>query len=111
MKSCRDEFGRRIRASGRTAPPGRDLGPMKWGVGKVIFDATYLSEEERNSGVVDSYKEGINNGKLIILPYYHLNMERILPEREDLSVISYIPGKKQQVYCVVFSYFHQFANG
>ena len=78
---------------------------MKWGVGKVIFDAAYLSEEERKSGVVDSYKKGINNGKLIILPYYHLNMEQILPEREDLSVISYIPGKRKEVYCVVLQHF------
>ena len=76
---------------------------MKWGVGKVIFESAYLSEEERKKGVKDTFKRGINNGKLMILPYDHLNMERVLPEAEDLSVISFIPGKNQQIYCMVGS--------
>lgn len=96
MKSCRDELGRRIRASGRTGPPGRDLGPMKWGVGRVIYEACMENEGSRCS-----YQDGVNNGKLIVLPYYHLNMEEILPEDEDLKVISNIPAKKKEVYCKV----------
>lgn len=94
MKSCRDEQGRRIRASGRTAPPGRDLGPMKWGVGRVIYEAAKQQEKS-------SFINGVNNGKIMILPFYHLNMEKILPEDEDLKVISMIPGKKNEIYCMV----------
>lgn len=96
LKSCRDEYGRRIRASGRTAPPGRDLGPMKWGVGRIIYESAMREEDEKCC-----FENGINNGKLIVLPYYHLNMEEILPEEEDLAVISYIPGKKKEIYCQV----------
>ena len=99
LKSCRDDQGRRIRASGRTAPPGRDLGPMKWGVGRVIYEAAMREENE-----ACFYKNGTNNGKLIVLPYYHLNMEEVLPEDEDLSVISMIPGKKKEIYCMVGSF-------
>ena len=51
-----------------------------------------------------SFKNGANNGKLIVLPYYHLNMEKVLPEDEDLSVISMIPGKKKEIYCMVGSF-------
>ncbi|KAK8806134.1 hypothetical protein WA171_007219 [Blastocystis sp. BT1] len=93
LKSCRDEQGRRIRASGRTAPPGRDLGPMKWGVGRVIYEAAKQQEES-------SFVNGVNNGKIMILPFYHLNMEKVLPEDEDLKVISFIPGKKNDIYCM-----------
>ena len=48
-----------------------------------------------------SYQDGVNNGKLMVLPYYHLNMEDILPEDEDLKVISNIPGKRKEIYCKV----------
>lgn len=98
LKSCRDSLGRRIRKSGRTAPAGRDLGPMKWGVGKVIFDAiTKNSCGEAKFG----FENGVNSGKLIVLPYYHLNMERILPEDEDLKLVSMIPGKGADIYCMI----------
>lgn len=98
LKSCRDSLGRRYRPSGRTAPPGRDLGPMKWGVGKVIYDVIMHDE-----GAVAkcSYKDGVNNGRLIVLPYYHLNMEKVMPENEDLSLVSTWPRKKAEVYCIV----------
>lgn len=69
---------------------------MKWGVGRVIYEAT--KREDSNKNV---FANGINNGKLIILPYYHLNMEKVLPEAEDLHVISIIPGKDVNVYCKV----------
>lgn len=69
---------------------------MKWGVGRVIYEATMRGEEEPCS-----FKNGINNGKLIVLPYYHLNMEQVLPEDEDLKVLSMIPGKKKEIYCMV----------
>lgn len=98
LKSCRDSQGRRIRKSGRTAPPGRDLGPLKWGVGKVIFDA--ITKNSRGDETWE-FANGVNNGKLMVLPYYHLNMERILPEDEDLKLISMIPGKGADVYCMI----------
>ena len=98
LKSCRDSLGRRFRKSGRTAPTGRDLGPMKWGVGKVIFDSI-----TKNSCGNEKFKfeNGVNNGKLIVLPYYHLNMEQFLPEDEDLKLISMIPGKNNDIYCII----------
>ena len=43
---------------------------MKWGVGRVIYEAA--KQEERST-----FDKGVNNGKLMILPYYHLNMEKI----------------------------------
>ena len=55
---------------------------MKWGVGRVIYEAA--KQEERST-----FDKGVNNGKLMILPYYHLNMEKILPEAEDLKVRSW----------------------
>ena len=100
MKSCRDELGRRIRASGRTGPPGRDLGPLKWGVGRVIYESTMNEDEEGECKCVD----GVNNGKLMVLPYYHLNMEEVLPEDEDLKVISNVPAKDKKIYVMVFLY-------
>ena len=69
---------------------------MKWGVGRVIYEATQLSDDTPST-----FENGVNNGKLIILPFYHLNMEKVLPEDEDLSVISIIPGKKNEIYCKV----------
>lgn len=69
---------------------------MKWGVGRVIYETAKREGEKTNE-----FANGINNGKLIILPYYHLNMEKVLPEAEDLSVISIIPGKNVNVYCKV----------
>lgn len=69
---------------------------MKWGVGRVIYE---VSKQEGNDK--SKFENGVNNGKLIILPYYHLNMEKVLPEAEDLHVISVIPGKNVDVYCMV----------
>lgn len=69
---------------------------MKWGVGRVIYEAA--KQEERST-----FDKGVNNGKLMILPYYHLNMEKILPEQEDLKVISFVPGKRNEIYCMVRS--------
>lgn len=68
---------------------------MKWGVGRVVYETTMQGENTKCA-----FEEGINNGKLIVLPMYHLNMEQILPEAEDLKVISPIPGKKKEVYCM-----------
>lgn len=68
---------------------------MKWGVGRVVYETTMQDENTKCA-----FEEGINNGKLIVLPMYHLNMEQILPEAEDLKVISPIPGKKKEVYCM-----------
>lgn len=98
LKSCRDSLGRRVRKSGRAAPPGRDLGPMKWGVGKVIFDA--ITKNSRGDEAF-GFANGVNGGKLIVLPYYHLNMERILPEDEDLKLISNFPRTGADVYCMI----------
>jgi hypothetical protein len=28
-------------------------------------------------------------------------MEKVLPENEDLSVVSIVPGKKNEIYCMV----------
>ena len=67
---------------------------MKWGVGRVIYEAAKQQEES-------SFVNGVNNGKIMILPFYHLNMEKVLPEDEDLKVISFIPGKKNDIYCMV----------
>ena len=67
---------------------------MKWGVGRVIYEAAKQQEES-------SFVNGVNNGKIMILPFYHLNMEKVLPEDEDLKVISFIPGKKNDIHCMV----------
>ena len=71
---------------------------MKWGVGKVIYDVIMHDE---GAAAKCSYKDGVNNGRLIVLPYYHLNMEKVMPENEDLSLVSTWPGKKAEVYCIV----------
>lgn len=98
LKCCRDAQGRRFRPSGRTAPPGRDLGPMKWGVGKVIYDAIMDGVGENCNC---TFKDGINNGKLIVLPYYHLNMEKLMPEDEDLRLARKWPTRGNVIYCLV----------
>ena len=100
LTSCRDEQGRRFRPSGRTAPPGRDLGPMKWGVGKIVYD---IIMDGASANAPCSFQNGINNGKLIVLPYYHLNMEKVMPEGEDLKLLSPIPKKGNRIYCMVGS--------
>ena len=69
---------------------------MKWGVGRVIYEATLQADDTPST-----FENGVNNGKLIILPFYHLNMENVLPEDEDLNVISIIPGKRNEIYCKV----------
>lgn len=97
LMSCRDALGRRYRKSGRTAPPGRDLGPMKWGVGKVIYDV--VASNTKSDGVC-VFEKGVNNGKLIVLPYYHLNMEKVLPENEDLSLVSFWPRGGNDIFCM-----------
>lgn len=103
LKCCRDAQGCRYRKSGRKAPPGRDLGPLKWGVGKVISDIV-MHDKVNNTC---TFEKGINNGKLMVLPYYHLNMEKVMPEDENLKVLSMIPKKGVDVLCMVvhtFSY-------
>ncbi|KAK8798693.1 hypothetical protein WA158_007777 [Blastocystis sp. Blastoise] len=52
----RDENGCRVSASGRRAPPGRYLGPLKWGVGKLISDCDITP---------------------VVVPFYHRGMEDI----------------------------------
>ena len=98
LKSCRDSQGRRFRPSGRTAPPGRDLGPMKWGVGKVVYDAIMSDAGESSTC---TFRDGVNNGKLIVLPYYHLGMEKLMPEDEDLHLMRRFPARRNKVYCMV----------
>ena len=98
LKCCRDEQGCRFRKSGRKAPPGRDLGPLKWGVGKVISDII-MNGQNRESQYL--FKNGINHGKLIVIPYYHLNMEKVMPEDENLKVISFMPRGGNDVFCMV----------
>lgn len=65
-------------------------------MGRVIYEAT-----QQSADAPSTFENGVNNGKLIILPFYHLNMEKVLPEDEDLNVISIIPGKKNEIYCKV----------
>ena len=98
LKSCRDAQGRRFRPSGRTAPPGRDLGPMKWGVGKVVYDAIMDGAGE---DCTCTFNDGVNNGRLIVLPYYHLNMEKLMPEDEDLRLVRRFPTSGNTIYCIV----------
>lgn len=71
---------------------------MKWGVGRVIYEAIMHDE---GADASCTYENGVNNGRLVVLPYYHLNMEKIMPENEDLSLVSMWPGKNAEVYCIV----------
>ena len=98
LKKSRDSQGRRFRPSGRTAPPGRDLGPMKWGVGKVVFDVVTKGWDPASQF---SFQAGVNNNRLIVLPYYHLNMEKVMPQDENNKIISIWPRRGAEVYCIV----------
>ena len=44
---------------------------MKWGVGRVIYEAIMHDE---GADASCTYENGVNNGRLVVLPYYHLNM-------------------------------------
>ena len=64
----------------------------------MIFDA--ITKNSRGDEAF-GFANGVNGGKLIVLPYYHLNMERILPEDEDLKLISNFPRTGADVYCMI----------
>lgn len=58
----RDEQGRWCSAGGRCGPPWQKVGPMKWGVGKIIANASTPP---------------------IVLPYYHQGMAYVRPQKRD----------------------------
>ena len=71
---------------------------MKWGVGKVVYDAIMDGAGE---DCTCTFKDGVNNGRLIVLPYYHLNMEKLMPEDEDLRLVRRFPTSGNTIYCIV----------
>lgn len=72
----RDSLGRWYTAGGRVSPPGRHLGPLKWGIGKMIADSPI---------------------KPIVLPFYHRGMDKIFPHDSKNHLISILPVWNQKV--------------
>lgn len=66
--------------SGRRAPKGRELGPLKWGVGKLIADTKVMP---------------------IVLPFFHWGMENIVPHDSNNKVVSPIPALGQSLGVIV----------
>lgn len=58
----RDEQGRWCSASGRCGPPGQKVGPFKWGVGKLIANASVTP---------------------VVVPYFHQGMAYVRPQKQD----------------------------
>ena len=67
-------------ASGRKAPPGRYLGPLKWGVGKLIADCEVTP---------------------VVVPFYHRGMEEIYPLDENNNNKYMLPKFGKTVYLLV----------
>lgn len=55
---------------GREPPRREELGRLKWGVGKLIARAAV---------------------RPIVVPFYHYNMEKVMPQNERNQLISIIP--------------------
>ena len=66
----RDEEGRWCLSPERCSPPGVKLGPLKWGIGKLIA----------NSAVVPA-----------VVPFFHLGLERIVPQDGANNVLPGAP--------------------
>lgn len=72
--------------SGRKAPPHRHLGPFKWGVGRVVADASLpLPPSQRPC----------------VLPFYHLGMQNVFPMNEDNLCRSFVPTTGNELRVVV----------
>lgn len=65
---------------GRKSPLREEIGRLKWGVGKLIARAT-----ERP----------------IVIPFYHANMEKIMPQNASNQLISMMPKTGVHVRVVV----------
>jgi len=64
----RDEYGRWCTSGGRCGPPGQAMGPLKWGVGKIVANATV---------------------PLTVLPIFHMGMQYIAPQSQVNEVITW----------------------
>ena len=64
----RDASARWCTESGRCGPPGQKLGALKWGVGKLIANASQPP---------------------IVLPFFHLGMPDIVPQDSSNSVVTW----------------------
>ena len=67
-KPRRDAEGRWCSASGRCGPPGAALGPLQWGVGKVVANAA---------------------APPVVVPVYHTGMADVAPQNEENDVIGW----------------------
>jgi len=64
----RDAEGRWCSKSGRCGPPRAALGPLKWGVGKVVANAATAP---------------------VVLPVYHTGMAGVAPQNEENDVVGW----------------------
>lgn len=72
----RDELGRWTTPSGRFSPPGRHLGPLKWGVGKAVAKSPVPP---------------------IVVPIFHKGMESVLPHGKDNQLKNPLPKPFQDI--------------
>lgn len=66
----RDSQGRWYTDGGRTSPPWRHLGPLKWGIGKMIADSPV---------------------KPLVVPFYHKGLDKAWPHDDHNHVKSIFP--------------------
>ncbi|KAK8814199.1 hypothetical protein WA158_008061 [Blastocystis sp. Blastoise] len=76
----RDKEGCLQSKSGRKAPPGRLLGPLKWGVGKLVGDSDKTP---------------------VVIPFYHMGMEKIYPLDAKNANTYLIPRTGNTLYVIV----------
>ena len=69
----RDPWGRWCSASGRCGDPWRKVGPPKWGVGKLVANATVTP---------------------LIVPWFHAGMSDVMPQNAQNETLSPLPTTK-----------------
>lgn len=72
----RDKQGRWCSESGRCGDPYSKLGPMKWGIAKVIANAEVPPA---------------------VLPFYHLGMEEVMPQQHSNDIIHSMPAMGKHI--------------
>lgn len=76
----RDAHARQVSSEGRNGKPYSKLGPLKWGVGRLVLEAS---------------------PRPLILPFFHMGMEAVMPQDENNDLISMVPTRGNRVHVLV----------